>query len=146
MQEISEDLHLVDEQIILMRTHCSDVWLCASSDSEELTGFPTCIRSLFSPTYVLAVFMSTIGKGTEEIVANEFFEPDSSSDSSASSSSSSSDEDSSESDSESDSEEQQVVSIQEMDVKELRRQRKSIKGLNELSDDKVGLILVLLCG
>ncbi|EER06469.1 hypothetical protein Pmar_PMAR006280 [Perkinsus marinus ATCC 50983] len=86
--------------------------------------------------------MSTIGKGTEEIVANEFFEPDSSSDSSASSSSSSSDEDSSESDSESDSEEQQVVSIQEMDVKELRRQRKSIKGLNELSDDKLSGVLL----
>ncbi|KAF4682520.1 hypothetical protein FOZ63_025236 [Perkinsus olseni] len=80
--------------------------------------------------------MSTAANDSEKIEASEFFEPDSSDSASSSSSSSSSDSESSDSESESDSEEQ--VPIGEMEVKELRRQRKSIKGLNELSDEKVG--------
>ncbi|KAF4656195.1 hypothetical protein FOZ61_007125 [Perkinsus olseni] len=84
--------------------------------------------------------MSTAANDSEKIEASEFFEPDSSDSASSSSSSSSSDSESSDSESESDSDEQ--VPIQEMEVKELRRQRKTIKGLNELSDEKLSGVLV----
>ncbi|KAF4748839.1 hypothetical protein FOZ62_009049, partial [Perkinsus olseni] len=84
--------------------------------------------------------MSTAANDSEKIEASEFFEPDSSDSASSSSSSSSSDSESSDSESESDSEEQ--VPIGEMEVKELRRQRKSIKGLNELSDEKLSGVLL----
>ncbi|KAF4676983.1 hypothetical protein FOL47_003980 [Perkinsus chesapeaki] len=80
--------------------------------------------------------MSTVANVLTEERANELFEEADGDDTSSASDTESSS--SSDTDSESDEEE---VPVEQMDVKELRRQRKAVKGLNTLSESKLSGVL-----